>query len=226
MKTIGILGTTSVWEYARFINEIVNTHLGVMHSAKLITVSCDMQEISDLQHNGEWDSLALKYGFLAKKALAAADFIVLASNTANKIAQDIARISDKEILRVDEVLVPFLQSANMKKIGLLGRNFVMRDGSYAEPFIQAGIEVFVPNEADCYYIHNAICDELSVRQYHDDTKRAFAAIMERLCEDGAEGILLGSVEIAGLLQDMTLDVPVYNGALLHARAAAYKAIRE
>lgn len=226
MKTIGVLGTVSVMDYARVINDIVNTRSCGTHSAKLITVSCDMQEISDLQHNGEWDRVALKYGSLAKKVLASADFVVLASNTANKIAQDIAQISGKEILRIDEVLVPYLQNANIKKIGLLGKNFVMRDGFYAEPIIQAGIEVIVPDKADCYYVHNSICDELGVRQYHEDTKRAFVAIMERLCENGAEAILLGSVEIGGLLQDVVFDMPIYNGAFLHARAAAYKAIGE
>ncbi len=60
MKTIGLLGGMS-WEstieYYRLLNETVKAELGGLHSAKIVMVSVDFEEIVALNHEGDWDKI-------------------------------------------------------------------------------------------------------------------------------------------------------------------------
>ena len=59
MKTIGLIGGMS-WEstaeYYRVLNRTVQARLGGQHSAKLVMVSVDFDEIVALQQSGDWDA--------------------------------------------------------------------------------------------------------------------------------------------------------------------------
>lgn len=58
MKTIGLIGGMS-WEstelYYRWINQGIKFRLGGLHSARIVLVSMDFQEIETLQSRGEWE---------------------------------------------------------------------------------------------------------------------------------------------------------------------------
>ena len=61
MKTIGMLGGMS-WEstglYYRTINEETKRLRGGLHSAPIVLVSVDFQEIEVLQHQDDWAACA------------------------------------------------------------------------------------------------------------------------------------------------------------------------
>lgn len=58
MKTIGLIGGMS-WEstvlYYRIVNETVKEQLGGLHSARLVLVSVDFDDIERLQRAGAWE---------------------------------------------------------------------------------------------------------------------------------------------------------------------------
>lgn len=82
MKTVGLLGGMS-WEstvsYYQVLNREIGSRLGGLHSARVILLSVDFQEIEVLQHQGKWDELG---DILARDARtlegAGADFLVIA----------------------------------------------------------------------------------------------------------------------------------------------------
>lgn len=60
MKTIGLIGGMS-WEssvvYYQLINRKIKSILGGLHSAKIIMISIDFDEIVQLQHDSDWKKL-------------------------------------------------------------------------------------------------------------------------------------------------------------------------
>ena len=93
MKTIGLIGGMS-WEssalYYRILNQKVQERLGGVHSCQCLIYSVDFAEIAFLQHEGNWDRLALKMIDAACRLEAGgADFIMLCTNTMHKLAGEI-----------------------------------------------------------------------------------------------------------------------------------------
>jgi len=93
MQTIGLLGGMS-WEstelYYRLINEGIKAKLGGLHSAKLVLVSVDFQEIEEMQHSGDWAGTARILSGAAQQVEAAgADFLLICTNTMHKVASEI-----------------------------------------------------------------------------------------------------------------------------------------
>ena len=96
MQTIGLLGGMS-WEstelYYRWINELVKERLGGLHSAKIVLVSVDFQEIETLQHEGRWDEAGAMLAKAGQQIEAAgADFLLICTNTMHKMADDVAAL--------------------------------------------------------------------------------------------------------------------------------------
>lgn len=69
MKTIGMLGGMS-WEstvpYYRIANETVAKRLGGLHSAKIVLVSVDFDEVERPMREGDWDAVGEKLAQAAR----------------------------------------------------------------------------------------------------------------------------------------------------------------
>jgi aspartate racemase len=93
MKTIGIIGGMSwesLLEYYRIINEEVKQRLGGFYSAQCIIYSVNFQEIELCQSNGEWEKAArILINAACRLEAAGADFIILATNTMHRVADQI-----------------------------------------------------------------------------------------------------------------------------------------
>lgn len=122
MKTIGLLGGMS-WEsslgYYKVINEGVKASLGGLHSAKIVMVSVDFDEIEKLQHQGDWQGTAKILTDAAQKIQAAqADFLVICTNTMHKVAPQIEAAIDIPLLHIADATAQELVKKGIKKVGL------------------------------------------------------------------------------------------------------------
>jgi len=91
MKTIGILGgmsAASTQIYYRKMCEITRKRLGGLHSHELLIRSLDFARIETLQASGRSDEAACILNAEAKALeRGGSDFIVLATNTMHKLAE-------------------------------------------------------------------------------------------------------------------------------------------
>ena len=76
-----------------------------------------------------------------------------------------------------------------------------------------------PDDAGRDLVHRVIYDELCQGVVRDESKQAFAALAERMADDGAEGVILGCTEVGLLLQQADVSVPLFDTTEIHARAA-------
>lgn len=229
MKTIGLIGGMS-WEstipYYRIINETVKQRLGGLHSAKIVLVSVDFDEIAVHQHAGNWNEAGRLLADAARSVQdGGADFILICTNTMHKLVDEVERAVRIPVLHVVDALAAQLKSNGVGKVGLLGTRFTMEQDFYRARVESHGINVIVPALADRNAVHRVIYEELCQGQVNDASRLAYRDIMRRLVDEGAEAIVLGCTEIAMLVGVQDASVPLYDTTEIHARAAVDFALR-
>ncbi|WP_107948983.1 aspartate/glutamate racemase family protein [Lysinibacillus parviboronicapiens] len=228
MKTIGLIGGMS-WEssaeYYRLINENVKQQLGGLHSAKCILYSVDFQEIEHYQAAGEWEQAGQVLGEAAQSLeRAGADFIVICTNTMHKVINVIEANITIPILHIADATAAQIQQAGLQKIALLGTKYTMEQDFYKARVEGFGIEVVIPNELERNSVNRIIYEELCLGKIDSVSKSYYLQVIEKLIEEGAQGIILGCTEIGLLIKQEDVAVPVFDTTVIHAHAAAATAI--
>jgi aspartate racemase len=230
MKTIGLIGGMS-WEstvaYYRRINELVKARLGGLHSARLVLYSVDFHEIERMQVAGDWDEAGRLVAAAARSLVAAgADFIVLCTNTMHRCAAAIEAAAPIPLLHIADATADEIRDRNLRVIGLLGTRFTMEQDFYRGRLHHRGLDVIVPESADRDLVHRVIYDELCLGSIRAESRDAYRAIIERLVQRGAQGIIFGCTEIGLLVSAADSAVPVFDTTAIHAQAAVTLALAE
>jgi aspartate racemase len=223
MKTIGIIGGTS-WvstvDYYKLINELTHKKLGGSHAARLILYSVNFHEIKQLLDQNDWKSIADIYIDIANKLKdAGAECIVLAANTAHRIADEVQQAVPLPLIHIADATAEEISKQQVKKVALLGTKFVMENAFFKDRLSSRGIETMIPNDADREFIHSSIFNELTRNIFTEDTKQKYLALIEKLTVQGAEGIIYACTEIPILLLNEQVQVKTFDTTVIHATAA-------
>jgi aspartate racemase len=230
MKTIGLLGGMS-WEstlpYYRHINEAVRERLGGLHSARLVLYSLDFHEIEALQRQGDWAAAGTLLADAARRLESAgADFLLLCTNTMHKVADAIEAASALPLLHIADPTAAAIQAAGLQRVGLLGTRFTMEQPFYRQRLEDRhGIQVLVPDEPDRAEVHRVIYEELCRGVVSEVSRQAYRQVITRLVARGAQAVILGCTEIGLLVRADDAEVPLFDTCVLHAQAAAERALR-
>jgi len=213
-------------EYYRIINETVRDRLGGLHSARSIMVSVDFAEIEALQHEGRWDETARMLIAAAQNVeRGGGDFVVLCTNTMHKVAEEVQEHIRIPLLHIADATAERVKSQGLKKVGLLGTKFTMEEAFYKDRLIEEhGLEVVIPAEPAREVVHRVIYDELCLGEIKAASKADYIRIMDRLVEEGAEGIILGCTEISLLVGQQDSLAPLFDTTEIHAQAAVEYAL--
>ncbi len=223
MRTIGLLGGMS-WEstaiYYRLANELVRQRLGGLHSARLLLLSVDFAEIEEMQTSDRWEEAG---ELLAAEALrleaGGADLLVLCTNTMHKVAGTIEDAISIPLLHLGDATAAAVRASGLTTVGLLATGFTMSQDFYRERLESHGLTVVVPSPEDQATVHRVIYDELCMGVVRDESRRAYVDVVDRLVEQGAEGIILGCTEIELLIGPNDLEVPSFPTTRIHVEAA-------
>lgn len=229
MKLIGLLGGMS-WEstalYYRLMNEEVRTCLGGLHSARILMHSVDFHYIERLQHEGDWDGTAKILGEAAKGLKAGgADFLVIATNTMHKVANDIHRASGLDILHIADPTGAALLAASVKRVALLGTRFTMAQDFYRSRLEQNfDLDVMIPDTAQRDDIHRIIYEELCLGITKQQSADRYIEIIADMKTKGAQAVILGCTEITMIVNQTNSPLPAFDTTALHAKAAVARAL--
>ncbi len=230
MKTIGLIGGMS-WEstatYYKIINEKTKEILGGLHSAKILLYSVDFAEIEEFQAKGEWDKSAELLSDIALRLEnAGADYIVICTNTMHKVAPQILEKISIPIIHIAEATANAIKKQKLHTIALLGTKYTMTQDFYKQKLTDAGIEVLIPSESDIEVVNNIIYNELCLGKILTDSKKKYITIIDKLQEQGAQGVILGCTEIGLLVSQQDTSLPVFDTTQIHADEAAVRAVKE
>ncbi len=229
MKTIGLIGGMS-WEssthYYEIINRTVARELGGHHSAQCLMYSVDFQPVVECQQAGRWEEAGEVLADAARRLEGAgADYIVICTNTMHKVAGQVENAVNIPLLHIAEVTADALLAAGIKKVGLTGTKYTMKEEFYKERLIRRGIEVVVPDETVMDRLNAIIFDELCLGEIKDTSRRYFVEEIEKLAAQGCTGVILGCTEIGMLVKQADTKTPLFDTTELHARATAMLAVR-
>ena len=224
MKTIGMIGGMS-WEstlaYYRIVNQEVKARLGGLHSAKCLLYSVDFAEIEALQRRGQWPEAARLLSRAAQGLeRGGANFFLICTNTMHKVAREVEGGVAIPLLNIADATALKIKAAGLRKIALLGTRFTMEEDFYKGRLERDfGLDVLVPGRSEMDMVHQVIYEELCLGQIRDHSRRQYRQVIERLKGEGAEGVILGCTEIGLLVKPEDTDVPLFDTAEIHARAA-------
>ena len=231
MKTIGLIGGIS-WEssvlYYQTINRTVQKRLGGSHSCQCLMYSVDFAEIARLQHEGRWDTLAtIMIGAARRLEAGGADMLLICANTMHKVADEVQRSVKIPLLHIADAAGERIRSRSLTKCGLLATRYAMEEGFLRERYNDRfGIETIIPDAQERADIHRIIYEELVRGITTEASKRRFLAIIDRLVNEGAQGIIAGCTEIEILIQPEDISVELFETAKLHAEKAVDLALSE
>ncbi|KRF33199.1 aspartate/glutamate racemase family protein [Yonghaparkia sp. Soil809] len=228
MKTIGLLGGMS-WESSalsyRLINEEVRDRLGGFHSARTLMVSIDFADIEAMQAAGDWAAAGRMLAEAARSLeRGGADFIMLCTNTMHLVADEIERAVSIPFLHIADATADAILAAHVRTAALLGTRFTMEQPFLIERLEARGIVVLVPETVDRTLVHSVIYDELVLGVVSDASRAAYVAVIDRLVDRGAEGVILGCTEIELLIGDGDVSVPTFATTRIQATAAVDAAL--
>lgn len=230
MKTIGLIGGMS-WEssaiYYNCMNKMVRRELGGFHSAKTLLLSVDFAEVEHLQHQGDWKALDQ---MMAEAAVqlekGGADLVLLCTNTMHLCTPAIEASIGIPFYHIAEAAGQAISEQGLKKVGLLGTRFTMEKDFYKAKLLQDfGIEVIIPNSKEMDVVHQIIYGELVHGVMASSSREKYKAIIARLEERGAEGVVLGCTEIPLLISDKDVNIPTFDTTTLHAEGAVAWALK-
>lgn len=230
MKTIGLIGGIS-WkstaEYYRILNQLVLERLGGVHSARIVLVSVDFDEIATLQHADEWDRLGEIMADAARAlATAGADFILICANTMHLVLDAVEAATPLPVLHIADPTGAALAAQGVTRAGLLGTAFTM-DRPFLADRLRAvsGIECQVPDARGRADIHRIIFEELVAGRVEPAARARFRELIAELAAEGAEAVILGCTELVLLVEEGTAyPVPLFDTTALHAAAAVERAL--
>jgi aspartate racemase len=228
MKVIGLIGGVS-WEssleYYRLINQAVKSKLGSLHSAELIMYSLDFEPLARLEHDGQSDQLAAVLIAAARKLeVAGASFVLIASNTLHKVAQQVQAELGIPLLHIADAVAEAVTRAGVSSVGLLGTRFVMEQGFYRERLTVKGLKIVVPPEEARDFIHDVIYKELALGDIRETSRRGVLEIIDELTKVGAAGIVLANTELPLLIRAEDTRAMVFDSMAIHVNKAVSLAL--
>ena len=230
MKTIGLIGGMS-WqssiEYYRIVNEESQKLLGGFHTCKSMMYTVDFGPIQQFQDDDNWDRLSEIMVEAAKTVeKSGADFVLICANTMHKTADDVEKAISIPLIHIADATGEAIVDKGLKKVALLGTPFTMEQDFYKGRLnVKFGLDVLTPQEKnDRDAIYDIINNELSFGVLKDSSRARFLNIMDKLAQQGAEGIILGCTEIPLLVKQEHTKIPVFDPTRIHATKAVKVAL--
>jgi len=213
-------------EYYRILNEQIKQKLGGLHSAQCLMYSVDFGPIAELQHDNDWEELSrimVETGQRLEKG--GADFIIICTNTMHKMAKEVGAGISIPLIHIADTTAEEIKRQGLNTVALLGTRFTMEQDFYKGRLAEKhGLKVLTPDDTDMDTIHRIIYKELCLGTILKDSKTEYLRIIEKLIDQGAEGIILGCTEIPLLVKQKDVSVPILDTTQLHAEAAVEFAI--
>ena len=223
MKTIGLIGgitPQSTIMYYQVLNDLASKHFGENHSCKLLINSVDFAEISSLQKKNRWDLLETIMANAGKSLeLAGASCIIICANTMHLTIDAVRNAVSIPVIHIAEATAEQVFKKELKTIALLGTKYTMEMDFFKDVLLSFGIKSIIPSLDDRNKVHKIIYDELSKGLLIATSKQVYLQIIDKLIENGAEGIILGCTEIPLLIKQEDVTVPVFDTTTIHATRA-------
>ena len=220
MKKIGLIGGTgpeSTLMYYKQLNARIDKLTNEKEMPEIAIESVNFRKIWSFVESGDYEKLA--ESFLSKiisLQQSGAEVITLTAVTMHIVFDELVRIANIPLVSIPQAVCEKALATSYRKVLLLGTIFTMEQDFMKSPFLQAGIEVIIPQQEERLLIAKRIFTELELGIVRDSTLAEFQNIIERIKnEEGAEAVILGCTELPLLLNNDNSPLPVLDSVEIH-----------
>ena len=194
---------------------VVTQHPPIMHSF-------NFHPILEAMNHGDWDSVADDFIAAAKHMKAAgAQGLVICANYPHKIADRVEGRSGLPVLHIADFTAQEIICSGKRRVGLLGTKMVMEEDYIKGRMRRSGVDVIVPAEQNVRdYIHSELMSNLPSGKVTEELRKSLIDASNALIDEGAEGVILGSTDLAFALKSDDVDVPLFDTKMIHAEGVA------
>jgi aspartate racemase len=217
---IGGMSWVSTAMYYQAINKDIGKRLGGMSSAPLLIESHDFAPMAALQAAGDWQGWGDMLAESAKRLEdAGAEGLLLCSNTAHRVFDQVAEAVDIPLLHIGEVTADRLVQDGVSRTGLIGTRFTMNESFYRERIEARGITVQLPDPQTATEIDRIIYEELVRGQVSRNSQRVLKTCLTEFAKARNQAVILGCTELVLLVDPSASMLPAYDTTALHSQAA-------
>lgn len=220
MKKLGLIGGTgpeSTLMYYRELNRRIDALTGQKQMPEIVIESVDFRKMWGMVEARRYDELS---DYLAQEAanlkVAGAEVISMTAATTHIVYDEVCRKSGVPLVSIPKAVADEAMAQGIKKVGLLGTIFTMKQAYMKTDLINAGIEVFVPDEDDRKLVAMRILTELELGTVRESTLCEFQTIIQKMQkEHGIEAVILGCTELPLLLNPDNCPVLCLDSVEIH-----------
>lgn len=231
MRKIGLVGGTgpeSTLMYYKELNKRIDDTTGGKHMPDMVIESVDFRRVWDYITKNQYDYLA---SYLAEKInclkSSGAEVISLTAVTMHIVYEELLKKTDVSLISIPQAVSKEVATRGYKKVGLLGTIFTMEKVFMKKDFMEAGIDVVIPQKQERNLIAKRILEELELGIIKESTLKEFTDIIERMkTEDGIEAVILGCTELPLLLNDENCPVYCLDSVDIHLNKLVELAMKE
>jgi aspartate racemase len=227
-KKIGIIGGLSPESTVSYYLHITRSYVerfGDYGYPEIIIYSVNLENYHKWRSENKWDLIIKNIINAADKLQkAGADFGLIATNTMHKVFDKVQNEISLPLINLIDVTAAYVKQKNLATVSLLGTSYTMSEKFYKSGLQKSGISVLVPSPDDQATIHKIIVDELVRGKILGKSKYQYLDIINKLKNQGAEGVILGCTEIPLLIKQEDCSIPIIDTAEIHAESALLHAI--
>ena len=229
MKKIGLVGGTgpeSTLMYYKELNSRIDKITNGAHMPDVAIESVDFRKAWSFVTSERYDLLK---DYLEEKIIclknSGAEVISLTAVTMHLVFEELVKETGVSLISIPRSVCKEAKSKGYKRILLLGTIFTMEQDYMKKDFLNAGIEVFVPDADDRKLIAKRIFEELEVGIVKESTLKEFQSIIDKMrSEYQVEAVVLGCTELPLLLNSGNCSIPCLDSVEIHINDLINEAI--
>jgi aspartate racemase len=153
-----------------------------------------------------------------------ADFMICPSNTPHDIYDDVKNRLPIPWLHIAPPVRRMAESANVKKLLLLGTRFTIDSSFYDKEFSGSDISLVRPDREETTNIHDIINRELISGVVAASSQQYLSRVLAKHASMGIDGVILGCTELPMIINESITSLALFDSATLLAEAAIEQAI--
>jgi aspartate racemase len=167
-----------------------------------------------------WDGAGdLMLSSAEKLYQAGAEILICPDNTIHQSYDYVLKKSPLPWLHIAEVVVKKAMELNLKHLGILGTKYLMEGPVYKKTCEKLGVKYSIPDKETRLKINEIIFEELVKGVIKEESKKYFREVIDRLKNQGCDGVVLGCTEIPLIVTERSSSLPTLDSTRLLARAA-------
>jgi aspartate racemase len=175
---------------------------------------------------GDWNSVGdLMLSSAGKLAAIGAKLAICPDNTIHQAFARVESLSPIPWLHIADAVGREARSRGFRTLGILGTKYLMTGPVYPETLGKMGIDSVIPDESDRERIDTIIFKELVNGVFKEDSRLYFNTVIQKLKDQGCQGVVLGCTEIPLLVDPNNCPLPSFDSTRLLARAALQEALK-